>query len=107
MFDMTSYFSIEMLKNGACNMLKKDNFIFGLVVAVAIFIVLYSIINLFTDFAYFSRSDDSLWVYILSLVPNIIIARFMLVKMDMEKTGRGVMFISLIGVLLIMYWVLK
>ena len=87
-------------------MLKKDNFIIGLVGAVVIFFVLYSIINLFTDFSYFSQSRDSLWVYMLSIIPNILLSRFMLIKWDMEKTGKGMLFISLLGVLLAMYFVL-
>lgn len=88
-------------------MLKKDSFIIGLLAAVIIFFVLYSIVNLFTDFSYFSQSRDSLWVYIVSIIPNILLARFMLVNWNMEKTGRGMMFVSLLGVLLVMYFVLK
>ena len=70
-------------------MLKKDSFIVGFIGALLIFIVLYSILNLFTDFAYFSQSRDSDWVYMLSLTPNLILARFMLVKWNKEKTGTG------------------
>ncbi len=88
-------------------MLKKDSFIIGSLAAVIIFFVLYSIVNLFTDFSYFSQSRDSLWVYIVSIIPNILLARFMLVNWNMEKTGRGMMFVSLLGVLLVMYFVLK
>lgn len=85
-------------------MLKKDSFIIGSLAAVIIFFVLYSIVNLFTDF---SQSRDSLWVYIVSIIPNILLARFMLVNWNIEKTGRGMMFVSLLGVLLVMYFVLK
>ncbi len=88
-------------------MLKKDNFFIGLIAAVVIFFVLYSLLNLFTDSAYFSQSRDSMWVYMVPLIANILLSRFMFVKWDMEKTGRGMMFISLIGVLLTMYLVLK
>lgn len=88
-------------------MLKKDSFIIGSLAAVIIFFVLYSIVNLFTDFSYFSQSRDSLWVYIVSIIPNILLARFMLVNWNIEKTGRGMMFVSLLGVLLVMYFVLK
>ena len=88
-------------------MLKKDSFIIGSLAAVIIFFVLYSIVNLFTDFSYFSQSRDSLWVYVVSIIPNILLARFMLVNWNMEKTGRGMMFVSLLGVLLVMYFVLK
>jgi hypothetical protein len=79
-------------------MLKKDSFIVGFIGALLIFIVLYSILNLFTDFAYFSQSRDSDWVYMLSLIPNIILARFMLVKWNMEKSGLGMMLVTLLGI---------
>lgn len=88
-------------------MLKKDNFYFGLVAAIVIFFILYSIINLFTDFSYLSQDRDSLWVYMLSIIPGLLLSRFMLVKWELEKTGRGMMFVSLLGVLFVMYWVLK
>lgn len=88
-------------------MLKKDNFFVGLLLAIIIFFVLYSVINLFTDYSYFSQNRDSLWVYIISLIPNLILSRFMLVKNKLESTGRGVMFATLIGIILVMFIVLK
>ena len=89
------------------NMEKKDNFIVGLIGAGVIFIVLYSILNLFTDFTYFSQSSDSLWVYMAPLILDLILARFMLVKWNLEKTGRGMMFVTLLGIVLVMFFVLR
>ena len=86
---------------------KKDNFIIGFIGAAVIFIVLYSIINLFTSFTYFSRSSDSLWVYMLPLIVDLILARFMLVKWNMENTGKGMMFVTLVGIVSVMFFVLK
>lgn len=86
---------------------KKDNFIVGLIGAGVIFIVLYSILNLFTDFTYFSQSSDSLWVYMAPLILDLILARFMLVKWNLEKTGRGMMFVTLLGIVLVMFFVLR
>ena len=86
---------------------KKDNFIIGFIGASVIFIVLYSIINLFTSFTYFSRSSDSLWVYMLPLIVDLILARFMLVKWNMENTGKGMMFVTLVGIVSVMFFVLK
>ena len=86
---------------------KKDNFIIGFIGAAVIFIVLYSIINLFAGFTYFSRSSDSLWVYMLPLIVDLILARFMLVKWNMENTGRGMMFVTLVGIVSVMFFVLK
>lgn len=86
---------------------KKDNFIIGFIGAAVIFIVLYSVINLFTGFTYFSRSSDSLWVYMLPLIVDLVLARFMLVKWNMENTGRGMMFVTLVGIVSVMFFVLK
>ena len=86
---------------------KKDNFIIGFIGASVIFIVLYSIINLFTGFTYFSRSSDSLWVYMLPLIVDLVLARFMLVKWNMENTGKGMMFVTLVGIVSVMFFVLK
>ena len=88
-------------------MKKKDNFILGFVGALVIFIVLYSVLNLFTDFAYFSQNRESLWVYMFSLIPDLILARFMLVKWIMEKTGKGMMLVTLVGIILVMFFVLR
>ena len=85
----------------------KDSFIFGVIVSVVIFFAMYSIINIFTDFAYFSQCRDALWIYIVSLIPNLLLSRFMLVKWELESLGKGMMFTTLIGILLIMYIVLK
>ena len=86
---------------------KKDNFIIGCICASVIFIVLYSILNLFTDFTYFSQSRDSLWVYMVPLIVDLVLARFMLVKWNLEKTGKGLMLTTLVGVILVMFFVLK
>ena len=88
-------------------MIKKDNFIIGFIGAALIFIVLYSVLNIFTDFTYFSQCRDSLWVYMLPLILNLILARFMLVKWNMDKTGRGMMCMTLLGIILVMFFVLK
>ncbi len=86
---------------------RKDNFIIGFIIALVIFVILYSILNLFTDFDYFSQSRDSLWVYMIPLILDLILARFMLVKWNMEKTGKGMMIVALLGIILVMFFVLK
>ena len=75
--------------------------------SVAIFFVFYGVINLFTSYPYFSQSRDSLWVYIISLVPNLLLSRFMLVKWEYESLGKAVLLTTLMCILLIMYIVLK
>lgn len=85
----------------------KDSFLLGVVASVAIFFAIYSIMNIFTNYAYFLQSRDALWVYIVSLIPNLLLSRFMLVKWELESLGKGMMFTTLIGIVLIMYIVLK
>lgn len=85
----------------------KDSFILGVIMSVAIFFVFYGVINFFTSYPYFSQSRDSLWVYIISLVPNLLLSRFMLVKWEYESLGKGVLLTTLMCILLIMYIVLK
>lgn len=88
-------------------MLKKDSFFIGVILTIAVFFVLYGVINLFTDYQYFSQDRDSLWVYMVSLIPSLILSRFMLVKSEMESTGRGMIFTTLVAIVLVMYIVLK
>lgn len=85
----------------------KDSFILGVLASVVIFFVLYCVVNMFTDFPFFSQNRDSLWVYMISLIPNVLLARFMLVRWDLESFGKGLLFTTLIGIILVMYIVLK
>ena len=85
----------------------KDSFILGVLASVVIFFVLYCVVNMFTDFPFFSQNRDSLWVYMISLIPNVLLARFMLVRWDLESFGKGLLFTTLIGIVLVMYIVLK
>lgn len=85
----------------------KDSFILGVLASVVIFFVLYCVVNMFTDFPFFSQNRDSLWVYMVSLIPNVLLARFMLVRWDLESFGKGLLFTTLIGIILVMYIVLK
>ncbi|MBQ8759960.1 MAG: hypothetical protein IJZ06_00880 [Bacteroidales bacterium] len=88
-------------------MLKKDSFFIGVILTIVVFFVLYSVISFFTDYPYFSQERDSLWVYMISLIPSLILSRFMLVKNKMESTGKGMMFTTLIAIVLVMFVVLK
>ena len=76
----------------------KDSFILGVLASVVIFFVLYCVVNMFTDFPFFSQNRDSLWVYMISLIPNVLLARFMLVRWDLESFGKGLLFTTLIGI---------
>ena len=41
------------------------------------------------------------------LIVDLVLARFMLVKWNLEKTGKGLMLMTLVGVILVMFFVLK
>lgn len=85
----------------------KDNFLLGILLSVLIFFVLYGAIILFTDYAFFSTSRDGLWVYVISMIPNLLLSRFMLVNWDLESTGKGMMFSTLISIVVVMFIVLR
>ena len=87
--------------------IKKDSFFIGVMLTIVVFFVLYSVINFFTDYPYFSQERDYLWVYMVSLIPSLILSRFILVKSELESTGKGMMFTTLIAIVFVMFIVLK
>lgn len=85
----------------------KNNFFVGILIAIILFLLLYSVISLIVGTPFFMKDSENLWIYIISAIPNFFLFRFMIIKWDMEKTGKGMMFITLIGVVVIMFFVLR
>ena len=85
----------------------KDDFILGILASVFVFMLIYSVIVLLSSVSFFSNDADNMWIYMLSLFPNLLLARFMLVKWEMERTGKGMLFFTLIGIVVVMFVVLK
>ena len=86
---------------------KKNNFFVGIVLSSLIFLALYSLICLIVGVPFFVKDSETLWIYIVSFIPNLILSRLMLVNWDMDRTGRGMMFITLLGILIVMFIMLK
>lgn len=82
-----------------------NNFFVGVLVAVLIFFLLYSLCVMIAGTPYFSRDARMQWMYISPMIINMILARFMLVKWDLVKSGRGMMFVTLLGTLVILAFV--
>ena len=86
---------------------KKNNFFVGIVLSSLIFLALYSLICLILGVPFFVKDSETLWIYIVSFIPNLILSRVMLVNWDMDRTGRGMMFITLLGILIVMFIMLR
>ncbi len=86
---------------------KKNNFFVGIVLSSLIFLALYSLICLILGVPFFVKDSETLWIYIVSFIPNLILSRLMLVNWDMDRTGRGMMFITLLGILIVMFIMLR
>lgn len=81
----------------------RDDFFVGMAIAVVVFFMLYSLLCAVLGAPFFSSSHDMLWIYLLSAIPDFILFRFMLVRWDMRKTGEGMAFVTLLGVIVIMF----
>lgn len=86
---------------------KRNNFFVGSVLSILIFLIFYSIICLIADLPFFVKNPDTLWVYIVSLMPDLILSRLMLVNWNLDKTGKGMMFVTLLGILIVMFIMLR
>ena len=86
---------------------KKNNFFVGIVLSSLIFLALYSLICLILGVPFFVKDSETLWSYIVSFMPNLILSRLMLVNWDMDRTGKGMMFITLLGILIVMFIMLR
>ena len=81
----------------------KDNFWLGLLAGAAsfgLFFLLLSLINWESLGAFSNRAP-----YLLAFIPGIILFRMMLVKWNLDKMGRGVLAITIVGMLLVFFLV--
>jgi len=81
----------------------KDNFWFGLLAGAAsfgLFFLLLSLINWESLGAFSERAP-----YLLAFIPGIVMFRMMLVKWNLDKMGRGVLAITVVGMLLVFFLV--
>lgn len=81
----------------------KDNFWFGLLAGAAsfgLFFLLLSLVNWESLGAFSERAP-----YLLAFIPSIVLFRMMLVKWNLDKMGRGVLAITVVGMLLVFFLV--
>lgn len=81
----------------------KDNFWIGLLMGAAsfgLFFLLLSLIN-FESLGIFAERAP----FLLAFIPGVVLFRMMLVKWDLEKMGKGVLAVTIIGMLLVFFLV--
>ena len=81
----------------------KDNFLIGLLIGAAsfgLFLLLLSLIKWESLGAFSNRAP-----YLLAFIPGIVLFRMMLVKWNLDKMGRGVLAVTIVGMLLVFFLV--
>jgi len=81
----------------------KDNFWLGLLVGAAsfgLFYLLLSLINWESLGTFSVRAP-----YLLAFIPGVVLFRMMLVKWNLEKMGKGILAITVVGMLLVFFLV--
>ena len=81
----------------------KDNFWLGLLAGVASFGLLYFLLSLI-DWESLGRFSVRA-PYLLAFIPGVILFRMMLVKWNLDKMGRGVLAVTIVGMLLVFFLV--
>jgi hypothetical protein len=79
----------------------KDNFWLGLLAGAASFGLFYLLLSLipWESLGKFSTRAP----YLLAFIPGVILFRMMLVKWDLEKMGKGVLVVTIVGMLLVFF----
>ncbi len=91
--------------------LKKDNYPVGLLLGLIVPVLLYGLLYL-TDKLLFSTTGIHLtpedhYLYLLSIVLNIILFRYYFVSLKAEKTGKGILLVSIVYILIYFFLFFK
>ena len=81
----------------------KDNFWIGLLAGAAcfgLFFLLLSLVNWESLGAFSARAP-----YLLAFIPDVVLFRMMLVKWKLDKMGRGVLAVTILGMLMVFFLV--
>ena len=76
----------------------KDSFWLGLLVGVASFGLFFLLLSLIPWGAQYGRAP-----YLLAFIPGIILFRMLLVKWNMDRMGRGILLVTVVGMLLVFF----
>lgn len=76
----------------------KDSYWLGLLIGAALFALCYLLLSLISWGEAYHRAP-----FLLAFVPGIILFRMAMVKWDMEKTGKGILLVTFVGMLLVFF----
>ncbi|MBQ3738766.1 MAG: hypothetical protein IKG95_05960 [Bacteroidales bacterium] len=76
----------------------KDSFWLGLLVGAASFGLFFLLLSLIPWGAQYGRAP-----YLLAFIPGIILFRMLLVKWNMDRMGRGILLVTVVGMLLVFF----
>lgn len=78
----------------------KDNFWLGLLIGAAVFALCFLLLSLIHWGEAYNRAP-----YLLAFIPGIILFRMCMVKWNMERSGKGILAITFVGMLLVFFLV--
>ena len=81
----------------------KDNFWLGLLIGAASFGLFFLLLNLINWESLGTFSNRA--PYLLAFIPGVVLFRMMLVKWSLDKMGRGVLAVTIVGMLLVFFLV--
>lgn len=76
----------------------KDSYWLGLLIGAALFALCYLLLSLIPWGEAYHRAP-----FLLAFVPGIILFRMAMVKWNMEKTGKGILLVTFVGMLLVFF----
>ncbi len=76
----------------------KDSFWIGLLIGAAVFALFFLLLSLFSWGEAYKRAP-----YLLAFIPGIILFRMAMVKWNMERTGKGILIVTFVGMLLVFF----
>lgn len=78
----------------------KDSYWLGLLVGAATFALCFFLLSLIRWDEAYHRAP-----YMLAFIPDVILFRMALVSWDLEKTGKGILLVTVVGMLLVFFLV--
>ena len=76
----------------------KDTFWLGMLVGAAIFALCFLLLSLIQWGEAYHRAP-----YLLAFIPGIVLFRMAMVKWNLEKTGKGILLVTFVGMLLVLF----
>jgi hypothetical protein len=91
--------------------IKKDNYLTGLLLGVAAPIIFYGLLYLIDmllySFAGVHLTPEYHYLYLLSMAFNIILFRYYFVSLKAEKTGKGILLVTIIYIMVYFFLFFK